>query len=84
MNNLYHNPNVHPRPEGSTIQSPQPTTTEEPQNFGNPTNRGAGIMGMLRNWFYGYSNVGAAENIGFMVHHIKKTEIKEILTITIQ
>ena len=55
MNNLYHNPNVHPRPEGSTIQSPQPTTTEQPQNFGNPTNTGAGIMGMLRNWFYGSS-----------------------------
>ena len=27
MNKLYHNPNVHPRPEGSTINSPQPTTT---------------------------------------------------------
>jgi|TARA_R110002020_G_scaffold283203_3_gene498959 hypothetical protein len=55
MNKLYHNPNVHPRPEGSTIQSPQPTTTEKPQNYGNPTNTGAGIMGMLRNWFYGSS-----------------------------
>ncbi len=55
MNKLYHNPNVHPRPEGSTINNPQPTTTEKPQNYGNPTNTGAGVMGMLRNWFYGSS-----------------------------
>jgi len=55
MNKLYHNPNVHPRPEGSTINNPQPTTTEKPQNYGNPTNTGAGVMGMLRNWFYGAS-----------------------------
>jgi len=56
MNKLYHNPNVHPRPEGSTINNPQPTTTEKPQNFGNPTNRGAGLTGLLRNWFYGSSH----------------------------
>ena len=55
MNKLYHNPRVHPRPEGSTINNPQPTTTEKPQNYGNPTNTGAGVMGMLRNWFYGAS-----------------------------
>jgi hypothetical protein len=55
LNRLYHNPRVHPRPEGSTINNPQPTTTEKPQNYGNPTNTGAGVMGMLRNWFYGSS-----------------------------
>jgi hypothetical protein len=53
MNKLYHNPRVHPRPEGSTINNPQPTTTERPQNYGNPTNTGADVMGTLRNWFFG-------------------------------
>jgi hypothetical protein len=53
LNKLYHNPNVHPRPEGSTINNPQPTTTEKPQNYGNPTNTGSDVMGTLRNWFFG-------------------------------
>jgi len=53
LNRLYHNPRVHPRPEGSTINNPHPTTTERPQNFGNPTTTGADVMGTLRNWFFG-------------------------------
>jgi len=44
---------VNIRTNGSNVQQNKASTTEKPQNFGNPTNFGADLVQNVSNWFFG-------------------------------